>query len=74
MSQSRDRSGTDEVTNKVVLIGDEGVGKTAMFQRFKYNDFVEQTSHTRYEAEHRREWDLDGKTVEVCLVANISMA
>lgn len=65
MNQPRERSASDQATNKIVLIGDEGVGKTTIFQRFKYDRFVEEISHTRYEAEHCREWDVDGRTVQV---------
>ena len=50
---------------KVVLVGDEGVGKTTLFLRFKEDKFVEVTQHTRYMAEHSKEWTVGGQPVKV---------
>lgn len=52
-------------TNKVVLVGDEGVGKTSMFLRFKTDKFIETTIQTRYQAEHMKEWHVHGTPVKV---------
>lgn len=56
---------TDPTINKVVLMGDEGVGKTSMFLRFKTGRFVETTTSTRYQAEHYKEWTVRGTPVKV---------
>lgn len=55
----------DPTINKVVLMGDEGVGKTSMFLRFKTGRFVETTTSTRYQAEHYKEWTVRGTPVKV---------
>lgn len=55
----------DPDINKVVLLGDEGVGKTSMFLRFKTDRFFETTTTTRYQAEHYKEWLVRGTPVKV---------
>lgn len=64
LSSEADKS-VDPTTNKVVLVGDEGVGKTSMFLRFKTDRFIETTSSTRYQAEHYKEWTVRGTKVQV---------
>ena len=49
--------------NKVVLVGDFGVGKTALFMRFKTGRYVRSTDSQmkRNEAEHLKTWTKNGK-------------
>ena len=47
--------------NKVVLIGDFGVGKTTLFMRFKTGNYVENHGVKRDEAEHCKIWTKNGK-------------
>lgn len=63
--EGESKGGTDPTINKVVLMGDEGVGKTSMFLRFKTGRFVETTTSTRYQAEHYKEWTVRGTPVKV---------
>lgn len=56
---------SDPSPNKVVMLGNEGVGKTTMFLRFKTGRFVQTTAQTRYNAEHFKEWTVKGKPVKV---------
>ena len=51
--------------DKVVLVGDVGVGKTTLFLRFKTGDFVETTSHNPREGEYRKRWVIGDKEVTV---------
>ena len=55
----------DPSPNKVVMVGNEGVGKTSMFLRFKTDKFAQVEPQTRYNAEHFKEWNLKGDTVKV---------
>ena len=55
----------DPAPNKVVMIGNEGVGKTSLFLRFKTGRFVQTTVQTRYDAEHFKEWSVKGNSVKV---------
>lgn len=53
--------------NKVVLLGDSGVGKTSLFTRFKRGIFVEKSGgkQMRTEAEHEKTMTIDGKEISV---------
>lgn len=51
--------------DKVVLVGDVGVGKTSLFMRFKTGRFVEGTTHNPREGEFKKKWTLNGKEVSV---------
>ena len=51
--------------DKVVLVGDVGVGKTSMFVRFKTGQFSENASHNPREGETRKTWLINGKEVSV---------
>ena len=62
---SSDASLTDSIPDKVVLVGDVGVGKTSLFLRFKTGKFEVSTSHNPREGETRKEWQVDGATVSV---------
>ena len=60
---------TDSVLDKVVLVGDVGVGKTSLFLRFKTGQFQETTpSHNPRDGEHQKEWTVGGKKVSVSTV------
>lgn len=59
-------SATESATDKVVLVGDVGVGKTSIFLRFKTGKFQETTpSHNPRDGEWRREWQVAGSNVSV---------
>ena len=51
--------------DKVVLVGDVGVGKTSLFLRFKTGDFSENTSHNPREGEYHKQWQLADSEVSV---------
>ena len=51
--------------DKVVLVGDVGVGKTSLFLRFKTGEFSESTSHNPREGEFHKKWQVDGSEVSV---------
>ena len=51
--------------DKVVLVGDVGVGKTSLFLRFKTGEFSENTSHNPREGEYHKKWQLDDNEVSV---------
>lgn len=44
--------------DKVVLVGDVGVGKTTLFMYFKTGKFLESTSHNPREGEFHKKWNL----------------
>ena len=55
-----------ELENKIVLIGDVGVGKTSIFNRFKTGQFTENAApQTRKEADCKKTVTVDGKEVTV---------
>ena len=51
--------------DKVVLVGDVGVGKTTLFLRFKTGEFCENHSHNPREGEYHKKWQVDGSEVSV---------
>lgn len=51
--------------DKVVLVGDVGVGKTTMFMRFKKGEFVEGATHNPREGEHFKTWRTGDREVSV---------
>ena len=51
--------------DKVVLVGDVGVGKTSLFLRFKTGEFSESTSHNPREGEYHKKWQVNGSEVSV---------
>ena len=51
--------------DKVVLVGDVGVGKTTLFMRFKSGEFVEITTHNPREGEYHKKWTIDSNEVSV---------
>lgn len=53
--------------DKVVLVGDVGVGKTSLFLRFKTGEFSENTSHNPREGEYHKEWQLAGNEVSLTI-------
>ena len=52
---------------KIVLIGDAGVGKSALVHRFRYNTFVGQQASTIGVDFIIRSVTIDGKKIKVCL-------
>ena len=51
--------------DKVVLVGDVGVGKTTLFNRFSKGQFVETTGSQSRTSELQKKWELNGKEVSV---------
>ena len=51
--------------DKVVLVGDVGVGKTSLFVRFKTGEFSANISHNPREGEYQKRWLVDGREVSV---------
>lgn len=67
-------AGSESVTDKVVLVGDVGVGKTSIFLRFKTGKFQETSpSHNPRDGEWRREWQVAGSNVSVGLSYSIDI-
>lgn len=57
---------TESVPDKVVLVGDVGVGKTSIFLRFKTGKFHDTTpSHNPRDGEYQKEWQVAGSSVSV---------
>ena len=57
---------TESVPDKVVLVGDVGVGKTSLFMWFKTGQFHQTTpSHNPRDGEHQKEWTLGTRKVSV---------
>ena len=66
---------TDSVLDKVVLVGDVGVGKTSIFLRFKTGEFQETTpSHNPRDGEYQKEWQVAGSTVSVSTFYNLPLS
>ena len=59
-------------SDKVVLVGDFGVGKTTIFTRFKTGAAKDVTLNTRKECECQKDLMVDGKKVSVCVAASIT--
>lgn len=51
---------------KIVLIGDAGVGKSALVHRFRYNTFVDQQASTIGVDFIIRSVTIEGKKIKVC--------
>ena len=49
--------------DKVILIGDVGVGKTSIFTRFRTGEF--ESSGDQKIAEHQKKWTVNGRDVTV---------
>lgn len=65
----------ESAPDKVVLVGDVGVGKTSLFVRFKTGEFTDNVSHNPREGEYQKKWVVDGKNVSVsfqCIVVETS--
>ena len=46
MNQNKNNTETEELKYKLIVIGDELVGKTAILNRFKFNKFNEKYEQT----------------------------
>lgn len=57
-------------SDKVVLVGDVGVGKTTLFMRFMTGEFVENTTHNPRLGEYHKKWSLNDGEVSVSCVAS----
>ena len=53
---------------KIVLIGDAGVGKTCVVQRFKHGIYIERHGNTIGVDFMLRTVDIDGKRIKVAMV------
>lgn len=51
--------------DKVVLVGDVGVGKTSIFNRFTTGEFKETSGSQNRVAEYQKRWHLNGVEVSV---------
>lgn len=51
--------------DKVVLVGDVGVGKTTLFMRFKTDEFIRSIAHNPKDGEYHKEWNVNGSPVSV---------
>ena len=51
--------------DKVVLVGDVGVGKTSIFNRFTTGEFKEANGSQNRMAEYQKKWQLNGAEVSV---------
>ena len=65
MQESTDVNLMESPPDKVVLVGDVGVGKTTMFMRFKTGEFVEGTAHNPREGEYHKTWTAGGREISV---------
>nr|ABD65452.1 Rab-like6 [Suberites domuncula] len=53
--------------DKVVLVGDVGVGKTTLFMRFRTGEFVENTAHNPRLGEFHKSWNKGSDKVSLTL-------
>ena len=51
--------------DKVVLVGDVGVGKTTLFMRLKTGQFVENIAHNPRLGEFNKKWNIGQNEVSV---------
>ena len=58
---------------KIVLIGDAGVGKTAIVHRFKYNTFVERHASTIGVDFTLKTMQVDDKKIKVSLPIDVNV-
>lgn len=58
-------AGDDFPHDKVILVGNCGVGKTTLFLRFKDKQFVEDIVPGSVVAEQQRQWQKDGVDISV---------
>ena len=69
VSSATGSSLTESVPDKVVLVGDVGVGKTSIFLRFKTGNFQDTTpSHNPRDGEYQKEWQVAGSNVSVSAI------
>ncbi len=55
--------------DKVVLVGDVGVGKTTLFMRYRTGEFIEHTTHNPRLGEYHKKWKIEDGEVSVSLVS-----
>ena len=65
MAEPSDVNLMESPPDKVVLVGDVGVGKTTLFMYFKTGKFLESTSHNPREGEYHKSWTVDQREVSV---------